>query len=1405
LAPWRVYPIEVLAMRKTCRLVAVLSMVVGVGGARGAEAKEPTQLPPSLRPWVAWVSESDEGRSAACPAHVGDSDPVCAWPSRLDLKVHSRGGSFSQEWHIFRSGLITVPGSKEHWPSQIRLDGRLVPVADHNDDPQIVVPTGRHVITGELRWDTLPESLQVPKETGLVSLVVQGKPIDFPVRQDDGHVFFGRLADVAEEDKVDLSVFRKLTDGSPMVLTTRLVLAVSGKSRELALGKALPGNFAPVAVDSALPVRFDGEGHLRIQARRGTWTIDVRAQASQADSTIARPAPDGLWKEGAEVWVFEARPDLRTVNLEGAPTIDPAQTLLPAEWKLLPAYLMAPLAKLVLVEKQRGNAEPAPERLSLSRTLWLDADGGGFTVKDEVSGEFTRSSRLEMQDETRLGRATVGQVDQFVTRLGGAGKAGIEVRERSARIETTSRIEPRSADISAVGFDHAFDKVEATLNVPAGWELYAATGADRVAGSWIERWALGQMFLLMVLVLLVGYLFGLRTGVVALLAFGLTLVDRAPDVLWLFVLAAEVLARVLREKTLQAARIVRVVAWAVLAVTSVPFVVEQVRFAAHPASSATPSPSRFVNLMARSPDEGQVQQFAAYALKAPQEREHALGQWGGAGVDSGNFGTAGLGRSHSREGLYGLKNVSQGGMGRSQERTISGYARHVAPPPPPKVEEYDPSVVVQTGPGLPRWSWKQATLAFDGPVPREQRVRLFLAPPWFNRSLAVAKVVLLAVLVWLLLHRPLRFRREWWPPKPLVAGLVSLVLLCPAASSAAEYPPTELLETLATRLLEKPECAPECASVGDMVLDVAPKRLHIRLEASALAPSAIALPGDLGAWSPASVRLDGKPASTLARGKGGQLWLALAPGLHSIELAGPLPSRDNIQLILPTHPHHASSRSRGFLVSGIHEDGVVDESVLLSREAVTQAREDDDSVAASTLPPFLRVKRTLVLGLKWEAHTEVTRESPAGTPIVAEIPLLPGESVTTSGIRTEKSRGTVSVDLGPTDSKVSWDSTLAERPEIRLRADPATASRWAESWRVEVGALWHATFTGIPPVRPEAAATMRIPEWAPRPGEEVRVLIDKPKGVEGQTLTIDASNLTVAAGRHSTESSLTIELRSSRGTEHKITLPADAEIATVRRDGMVEPTRQQGRDLVLSVPPGQHTYQVTWRQPSSDLLHFTVPAVELGAASTNSTVAFGIGDAPRWILWLGGPGTGPMVGLWPLTLVLVLAAVLLSRRGSTPLRTRHWLVLGLGLTQVEPLSALLIPACLLALGWRARSVGPGRPALYNAGQAVIVVLFAGAAAAWGSVIDNGLSRVPDMFVVGPASGQVWYQDRAASLLAQPWALSLPMWSYRGLVLVWALGSVVFCLRCARWAWSSFTNHGLWLHDVPPIAVPPSEE
>ena len=87
----------------------------------GKRRIEDAKIPASLRPWAAWVLDGEEGKNARCPAHVGDDDLVCAWPARLVLDLADRGDRFSQEWTIFRSTFVSLPGDKEHWPRQIKL------------------------------------------------------------------------------------------------------------------------------------------------------------------------------------------------------------------------------------------------------------------------------------------------------------------------------------------------------------------------------------------------------------------------------------------------------------------------------------------------------------------------------------------------------------------------------------------------------------------------------------------------------------------------------------------------------------------------------------------------------------------------------------------------------------------------------------------------------------------------------------------------------------------------------------------------------------------------------------------------------------------------------------------------------------------------------------------------------------------------------------------------------------------------------------------------------------------------------------------------------------------------------------------------------------------------------------
>src|SRR5262249_40599754 len=156
--------------------------------------------------------------------------------------------------------------------------------------------------------------------------------------------------------------------------------------------------------------------------------------------------------------------------------------------------------------------------------------------------------------------------------------------------------------------------------------------------------------------------------------------------------------------------------------------------------------------------------------------------------------------------------------------------------------------------------------------------------------------------------------------------------------------------------------------------------------------------------------------------------------------------------------------------------------------------------------------------------TQVARATPAGTPVVIDVPLLPGEAVTTAGVRVDKAKGAVNVSLGPDVETLEWHSTLAESAQLRLRADPAFARRWSETWLLDLGPPWHATFEGIPPIHRADADSARIAEWRPWPGEEVRIALAKPAGAGGQTLTVDGALLSLAPGTRMTRATLTLSI-----------------------------------------------------------------------------------------------------------------------------------------------------------------------------------------------------------------------------------------------------------------------------------------
>ena len=170
--------------------------------------------------------------------------------------------------------------------------------------------------------------------------------------------------------------------------------------------------------------------------------------------------------------------------------------------------------------------------------------------------------------------------------------------------------------------------------------------------------------------------------------------------------------------------------------------------------------------------------------------------------------------------------------------------------------------------------------------------------------------------------------------------------------------------------------------------------------------------------------------------------------------------------------------------------------------------------------------------------------------------------------------------------------------------------------------------------------------------------------------------------------------------------------------------------------------------------------------------------------------------------------MLLGRLRGLPLKTGHWLLLGLGLVQVPaPLLAIVV-GWFVAFAWRQHRAPPDplRPGvLANLAQLGLVVLTLAFFGVLYEAIQQNLLGEVDMQVSGAGStGNIlrWYTDRVPGALPSPGVCAVPLTVWRVAMLAWALWLVSALLRWLPWAWRSLSAGGLWFRRPPKTPVVP---
>lgn len=1389
---------------RRCRVFFLFLAFVNLSLASSAARAEDFYIPDQLRGWKTWVI--DRHKELQCADAEGSR--ICYWPGVLQVRASESGATFSLTVNVDHRSMLALPGDSKNWPLNVRAGGQeLVVTRELSGSPTLTLEPGSYEIQGEFLWKEMPDSLQLPSAYGLLGLNVDGRAVADPKVTSSNRLVFVRNTKVETKsvDALAIDVFRRLADGVPATIDTQIQLRVSGRAREVALGKVLvPGSeLFQIVPPKTIDARYENDRGLVLQLRPGTYSVLLRAALPRLPETIEAPKVEHADWPAQEYWTWQENNQLRSVTFSGASAVDPERTSMPREWRSGAVYVVKAAEPLQFEVTRRGEENPAPSVFKLNRHYWLDLDGAGYTVADTINGTMRSQWRLSLASPLDLQSVEVNGKPQVITKDVESGLPGLELRDESMYLNAVARMGSRESTLPAVGWNEAVDSLHVSFSLPPGWELLHVSGVDDAGRTWFSSWTLFDFFLVLLVGVGVGKLYGLRWGALALAALVLGHnVNGAPTTIWFHLLAAVALLRVLPEgRFLRLVQTYRFLVMIVLAMMLVEFSFRQLELALFPQLELNPMfrGSSTVETFAKSVVNGPV----SYQGGNYNDYQRV------GGVISADAPMPATAPAPQAMEVYEPDNSQMSNEMKRKLYESVGKALSDAGAPAavesfelkqeaavPQPSDVDPNAVVQLGRVAPSWNWKTWELSWNGPVDSAATFSPVLIGPFSMGLLRLFRVVLMLLLAAIFFG--------WQKGTSLrslgsAAALIAVILCANTQSAQAQdYPPESLLKELENRLLES-RCMQNCSSISSLDLSIDGEVLTLRAEVSSRDLAAWKIPGPMRQFMPSAVVVDGSESTALRSDDRGWLWVRLPNGVHSVVVRGPIGNRDVVVLdfagMLPGNVRAdlSAEAAKKWSVEGISPSGAVAGSLQLTRAAeeapsgAATAEGGSGSLRRQQVPNWFELNRTLSLGPTWNTFSRVTRSGDLMQSAHLEVPLLAGESLMSKEY--EVKDGKVLLSFSPGQAQVSYASKLNEVTEMSMVA--GKQDRISETWHVACAAMWRCNFSGLAPTerRENGRQSFRFDPW---PGETVAVAVVKPQAVEGGSSAVQQVDLTFDPGQRILHGKLTFQLRATAAGVRVVTLPEGAEVEQYLVDGASRPIERRDRELRINFVPGLASYQIEWKQPRELGLAAGMPQVSIDSALYNVATVVNV-PPNRWLLLTGGPSWGPAVLFWSKLLGILVAGVALGMIAFGPLKTRDWVLLGLGLSSIDMMLLIFFPLWIAALVWRERHPRQGRWA-FNLLQLALIALTLIALSALFEAVQTGLLFLPDMQVHGNGSNDAtlrWYTDAVSQQLPTPWFFSLPIWVYRGAMLVWSIWLVFALIRWLRWVWQAFNSGGYW--------------
>ncbi|VAW45462.1 hypothetical protein MNBD_GAMMA02-615 [hydrothermal vent metagenome] len=1333
-------------MKKT-GLVHELSFVLLMGFQLMFQLAWAEDIPNELAVWQDWVKYDQAYRD--CPyysnqASANKDHHVCAWPQTLDINVGSTVASFSLTWEVLVDSWVPLPGDQDSWPQQVRVNQRAAVVQNHNNQPRLFLSSGIHLITGQFSWQTRPEKINMPEQLADISLVLDDESVVFPMREDRALWLGESISEQqVEANSLDIEVNRLIIDGHPMTLFMVIDLRVSGVARSEKLGRVIEPYLQITDVSGDLNAYVDQQGDLWAQLKPGSSELRISMNVNGWPSELKFTADGENWPK-QEIWAYQDNKNIRLTQIEGVTAINPEQSS--SLWDQVPNYLVNDGDTFVINEQKRGTLNQS-EQLSLNRQAWLSFSGEEFRTKDRITGGKFGSWRLNADNNHRLLSASSHGETLLITESD-TGHQGVELRKPEVALQVDGEFSGKFlSEIS--GWQVNFDAVQTELFLPHGYMALATHNVDNSRNVWLEQWRLWDVFIVMLLTVLSFKVVGIKSALGAFVALVLSYHGlNVPLYAWAnLIVAIAIISWIPKGRWLGLFQIYAV--FSVLGLLSIllPHLVMQARLMIHPQlerghqilSNFEPAPSS--------------------SMKKTKELSQVYSQ------------------------AYNTQNAIQAdGVDMAEEQgkiTVTGSRMRRSD----MLNRYQADAVLQAGKGTPEWQYNSVRLFWDGPVTSDQSYQLILLTPTVR---VFWRLLLIVASVYWLLTILQKMRGSFNSSRVVQTSLLLLLFSNPLLAN--EFPPDNLLEQLKKRTYKASECAPNCAAIEAAQVNAVGDQFEMRLRYHILDEVMVPLPGSAD-WQLTSVKVDQQVVSSRFKYQNNN-WLSLGPGIHDVVLTGTLANRNSISVRFPLIPGQIKVSSENWQFAGL--EGHQLSSNTLQLIATSQAESNEQS-KTTDIKPFVKVKRSITFDDQWYMRTYVTRVAPQQGVINVSVPLVKHE-FPTEKVQLDAS-GAVKVSMGPNQDDYAWSSRLERVPELQLTA--RESDQYIETWEVISSPQWHVNIAGVPLV---ASANMVddvddyfVHVYTPRPGETLDLKVSRPKAVAGDVLSIDSINNVYTLGKRTTKAETMIRYRATQGGHFEVNLDPEAQVKKVTFDGVESNLINENGVVAVSFLPGAHRVTIEWHMNQElSSLHRT-PQINLNSQFSNLSQTIRV-PGNRWLLWGGSAGVGPAFLYWGELLVFAVLAFFLARVRYSPLKFWQWLALGCAFGTFSWLAFSVVAGWLFFVGWKQSFTGfesRAKSILLQWFSLFFTVTTIGVLIA---TVAYGLLSYPDMGVAGQnasASKLYWYLDSGFDLLPNITLLSVHLWWYKLLILLWSIWVSFAVLSWLKKLFMSLNKEDWW--------------